>query len=332
MNRPALVATLVAATVLAACAPATSGGSAGPGTAANGEAVTVRVAELSTANALTLGRASGHVDDALGSAGARAEWLGPFTVPPVAYEALLAGRADAGSTGASRLVTWAADDQDLVAFALETYSGDSQGVVAAPGVPAAGVADLRGRTVAVGPAPGGTGDYVLALALADAGLTGDDVEKVYLPDSDAAAAFAAGSIDAWSTYDQFFATASSTRGAVVLARGDAMGSHNASVHVVRRAFAQEHPDAVRALYDGLVAQASAVADDPAQVADLYAAAGAPDEAVAVIRTFDVPAIVPVDDAGVARLQALARDYAELGFVAAEPDMARVSLDVTASRP
>lgn len=328
MNRPALVAALAAATALAACAPAT-GGSAVAG-APSGAVVTVRVAELSTANALTLGRASGQVDAALASGGARAEWLGPFTVPPVAYEALLAGRADAGSTGASRLVTWAAEDQDLVAFALETYSGDSQGVVAAPGVPATGAADLRGRTVAVGPAPGGTGDYVLAKALADVGLTGDDVEKVYLPDSDAAAAFAAGSIDAWSTYDQFFATASSTPGAVVLARGDQIGSHNASVHVVRRAFAQEHPEAVRALYDGLVAQAAAVADDPAQIADLYAAAGAPDAVVEVLRTFDVPTVVPVDGAGVARLQALAHDYAEIGFVSAEPDMARVSLDVTAS--
>jgi sulfonate transport system substrate-binding protein len=322
-RRPALAATaLAAACLLAACA-------AGEADVAAVDAPTVRVAELSTANDLTLGRASGLVDDALDAEGLAVEWLGPFTVPTVAYDALLAGRADVGSTGASRLVTWAAEDRDLVAFAMETYSGDSQGITVAPDVPVTELADLRGRTVAVGPAPGGTGDYILTKGLTSVGLTGEDVEKVYMSDSDALAAFTSGEIDAWSTYDQFFATAQSVPGAVVLARGDELGSHNASVHVVTRAFADEHPEAVQALYDGLAAQAEAVRENPSTITDVYTEAGAPDDAITVIGTFDVPTIVPLDDAGAERLQALAHDYAELGFVAAEPDMALVAYDVSA---
>lgn len=333
MNRrpPVLAAVaLAAASLLAACAGTTSGpGSwSDPGDGDGG--ATVRVADLSTANVLTLGRGSGLVDDALEAEGLRAQWLGPFSVPTVAYDALIADQADVGSTGASRLVVWAAEERDLVAFALETYSGDSQGVVARGDAGVGSVEDLRGRSVAVGPAPGGTGDYVLAKALAGAGLTGADVQKVYMSDSDAAAAFVGGTVDAWASYDQFFAMAQSTPGAVVVAQGDEIGSNNASVHVVSRAYADEHPEAVAALYDGLVAQAEAVAEKPSAITDLYSRAGAPGDAIKVIGTFDVPQVVPLDGAGVERLQALARDYAELGFIGIEPDMGDVAYDVTAA--
>lgn len=60
------------------------------------------------------------------------------------------------------------------------------------------VEDLRGKRVGV-PGPGGFGIYSVALALAEGGLTLDDVEVVNLPPPATAAAFANGSIEAgWS--------------------------------------------------------------------------------------------------------------------------------------
>lgn len=328
-RRTALATTAIAAAaLLTACA---ADGAPGSGsTAADGTGTTVRVADLSTANHLTLGRTSGLVDGALEEAELGARWLGPYTVPTVAYDALLTDQADVTTTDAAQLLTWAAEERDVVAFALETTSGDDQGVVVGAGVPVTGVADLRGLTVAVGPTPGGVGDYVLAKALATVGLTSDDVQRVYLSESDATAEFVAGTVDAWATADEHFATAQSTPGAVVVARGDQVGSHDATVHVVSRTFAHEHPDAVRALYDGLVAQAAAVEDEPSAITDLYSRAGAPGDAIKVIGTFDVPEVTPLDDGGVERLRAFADDLVTLGFLAVEPHMAHVAFDVTAT--
>jgi NitT/TauT family transport system substrate-binding protein len=60
----------------------------------------------------------------------------------------------------------------------------------------ASVADLAGRKVGAAGGPGGTGAYLLALALEEAGLTINDVEIVNLGNPDMPTAIANGSIDA----------------------------------------------------------------------------------------------------------------------------------------
>ncbi|HEY0216641.1 MAG TPA: ABC transporter substrate-binding protein [Cellulomonas sp.] len=292
------------------------------------DTATVRIAELSTANHLTLGRGSGLIDDELGAVGASADWLGPFAVPTTAYETVYGGQADAGSTGASRQIIWASEQRDILAFAVESYSGDSQGITAAPGSEVSTLEDLYGKKVAVGPAPGGTGDYIFEKAFAEAGLDSSQVEKVYIADSDASAAFATGEVAAWSTYDQFFAAAQATDGATVLATGEEIGSHNASIHFVTRAFAEAHPTVVAALFRGLQAQAEAAAADPSIITDAYAANGATSAVTDVVATFDVPVITALDADALAGLTALAQDYVDFGFIDAVPDLASAVLDVT----
>lgn len=335
-RRFVVTAAAAAGLLLAACsdspedttAEEAGGESPAARSASEQDPATIRVAELSTANYLTLGRASGVIDDALAGVGAEAEWLGPFSVPTAAYETVYAGQSDAGSTGASRLTVWAAEQRDIVAIAVESYSGDSQGLAAAPGSGVTELEDLYDGRVAVGPAPGGTGDYIFEKAFENAGLDSSRVEKVYIADTDAAAAFATGEIDAWSTYDQFFATAQATDDATVLARGDEIGSHNVSIHFVGRGLVEEHPVAVRALYDGLAAQAEAAAADPSIITDSYAASGAGGDITDVIATFDVPVIEPLDADAVAGLEALAEDYVRYGFIDAAPDLSTVTSDVT----
>jgi hypothetical protein len=51
------------------------------------------------------------------------------------------------------------------------------------------------------------GDYILLKALTNEGIPVDSVNRVAIQPPDAAAAFATGKIDAWSTFGVFFSTA-----------------------------------------------------------------------------------------------------------------------------
>ena len=98
------------------------------------------------------------------------------------------------------------------------------------------VKDLVGKRVAVNLAA--HGDYLLLKALANAGIPASKVERVPIQPPDAAAAFATGKIDAWSTFGTFFNTAV-RNGAHVLAvesdlHSDDVGVLSANVSVLRK--------------------------------------------------------------------------------------------------
>jgi sulfonate transport system substrate-binding protein len=67
------------------------------------------------------------------------------------------------------------------------------------------IADLKGKTLAF--VRGSSAHNVAVSALASVGLSLKDVTVANLSPADAAAAFAAGSIDAWSIWDPYFALA-----------------------------------------------------------------------------------------------------------------------------
>ncbi len=71
------------------------------------------------------------------------------------------------------------------------------------------LADLKGKRVAF--AKASSAHNLTMAALEKAGLTYADIEPVTLAPADAAAAFARGSIDAWTIWDPYFAIAESRR-------------------------------------------------------------------------------------------------------------------------
>jgi ABC-type nitrate/sulfonate/bicarbonate transport system substrate-binding protein len=85
------------------------------------------------------------------------------------------------------------------------------------------VADLKGRTVFVSSARGSISQFQLYGALAEAGLTKDDVSVRFILPVDAFAAFASGSIDAWATFDPYYGIAAQ-RGGRVLRDGSGINS------------------------------------------------------------------------------------------------------------
>jgi sulfonate transport system substrate-binding protein len=312
----ALLAVSVATLGLVSCTSGEAGGS-GAGTA-------FRVAYLPTANYLTTVKDSGFLEQELAKVGGSVSWVGPLD-PLVAYDTVTAGKADASSTGTGYFVNLAAHSDEWVAFALEKYTGDSQGIVARPGSGINSLQDLYGKKVGID-APGATGDYLLTLAFDHAGLDVSKVQKVTLDTTTFATAFASGQVDAIASYDQNFAAAQAVPGAKTLITGADMPSYNWSIHIASRQFAEQHPQELKAAYDGLVREAARAKADPRVITGKYKQFGATDDIIAQVRNFSIPTIEPLDAAAVGDLQKLADQYVKFGFLDKAPDIGKSVVD------
>ena len=80
------------------------------------------------------------------------------------------------------------------------------------------VQDLKGKRVALN--KGSNVHYLLLKVLEANNLKLSDIEVVYLPPSDARAAFERGAVDAWVIWDPFFAAAEHQISARVIATGE----------------------------------------------------------------------------------------------------------------
>lgn len=314
---------VAAALALAACTGTTpAGGDTGSDAPLP---TTLRVGPLSTQNLLTLAATDGVAAEHLADVGAVLEVSAPFPAFAPAAEALAAGHVDVVSGSTTAVVGALAGQPDLVVFAVEHDAGDTQGIVAHGDVRS--VADLAGRSVAVN--KGGTGEYLLRLALRRAGLTPADVTTEHLAPADAASAFAAGRVDAWATWDQYLVGAQALPGVTTVALARDLASDNRTVHVTTRAVVERHPRAVAALVDALAAEADALAEDPGRRVRAYRGAGASAPVADALGGLSAPTLHAADDAFAAELARVAARYVAEGMLPAAVDVSRATVDVRA---
>ena len=317
-----ITAALTAATITLALASCTQGISANEGSATKDGQTTMRIAYLSTANYLTILKDEEYAQQAL--APAQVAFKGPFN-PTDAYAAVSSGAADASSTGTGHFIDLIADGQPWVAFALEYYDGDSQGIVAAPNSGIDTLRDLYGKTVAL-ISKGGTGDYIIHQAFAHNGLDASRVREVEMSPSNFNAAFTSGQVDAIATFDQNLAAAMIVPGAKLLTNGKEYGSLNVSIHMVSKSFADRHPDLVRKMYAALRQASDNAQRDPSVITKAYEEFGASQRLVEQIAAFDVPEIRPIDADGLDLLERQARQYVDFGFIDKVPDLESAVID------
>lgn len=291
---------------------------------ANTDTNTMRVAYLSTANYLTTLKNEQFAQDEL--APATVKFTGPYN-PADARTAVQSGNADATSTGTGSFINLIAQDQPWVAFAIEYYDGDSQGIVAAPNTGIDSLKDLYGKTIAID-SKGATGDYIVYQAFANAGLDASQVTEVEMSPSNFSAAFSSGQVDAIATFDQNLASAMATPGAKLLVNAKEYGNLNVSIHIVSQSFADEHPDLVKAMYRALVKESDKAQEHPEIITDAYREFGASDEIVDQVAKFDVPEILPIDADGLDMLEQQAQQYVDFGFIDALPDVKSHVMDCT----
>jgi sulfonate transport system substrate-binding protein len=139
------------------------------------------------------------------------------------FEAQRAGAVDLAPAGDLPVLAAAVGDPTLKIVATRVGSGSQLGILVRADSKLRSVAELKGRTVFVSSARGSISQFQLYGALAEAGLSRNDVSVRFVLPVDAFTAFESGRIDVWATFDPYFGTAVQ-RGARVLRDGTGINS------------------------------------------------------------------------------------------------------------
>lgn len=177
----------------------------------------------------------------------RVQWI-EFPAGPQLLEALSVGSLEFGLTGDSPPVFAQAAGKDLRYVGAEPSKPRSSAILVKPESALRTLADLKGRKIAL--QKGSSSHYLLVRAVAKAGLQWSDITPVYLPPSDARAAFERGSVDAWAIWDPYYAATEVDIAPRVLTDGVGLSGNN-SFYLASTAFTRDHPQALAALLEEL---------------------------------------------------------------------------------
>lgn len=165
--------------------------------------------------------------------------------------ALMSGSADFGNFGIVPTAVGLTSGNDFKVIYIECLIRNSEALVVREGSGIESVEDLAGKKVAVTMAS--SGHYGLMCALEDAGMTVNDIELVDMDPASTFAAWERGDIDAAYTWNPTLLRMASSGGKVIVTAGDLakIGHQTINFHVVRTAFAEEHPETVEAYVKAL---------------------------------------------------------------------------------
>jgi sulfonate transport system substrate-binding protein len=150
------------------------------------------------------------------------EWANFVGAAPL-LEALNAGAVDTAPAGDLPVVLAASAGVPLKIVAGALSSTRDIAIIVSPGSSIRSVAGLAGHRVIVSSARGSISHYLLLEALKEAKVDRKHVDIGFMLPNDAAAAFAAGRIDAWATFGTY-QIAAEQRGARVLRDGEGINT------------------------------------------------------------------------------------------------------------
>jgi sulfonate transport system substrate-binding protein len=260
---------------------------------------------------------------ALGNLSYDIEWANFVGAAPL-LEALNAGAVDTAPAGDLPVVLAAAAKVPLKVIAGAVSSTRDIGIIVPPGSPIRSVAGLAGHRVIVSSARGSISRYLLLEALKEAKLDRRTVDIGFMLPNDAAAAFAAGRIEAWATFGTY-QIAAEERGARVLR--DGQGINTGLTLIAASQAALDDPDKRAALRDVIARfrQASLWAQaHPADYAAVFARATGVDPKLAkLIVERQNPVLVAPDAAVIAPLQRVVDRFHADGELPAHVNVASI---------
>lgn len=243
--------------------------------------------------------------------GVTVEWS-EFVAGPPLLEALAAGAVDLGATGDSPPLFAQAAGAPLRYVAVQPLTGQSEAILVPERSTLTGVEQLRGKRVAF--TKGSSSHLLVVKALAKAGLALSDVQPIYLSPADAASAFAAGSLDAWATWDPYLALAQRDQAARILTDGAAVARSDAFVLASAR-LVDGAPHVLSKVLDALRAEAAWGEAHRADLVRIVSQAnGLPPQIVEAGLRRGKLAVEPVTADVIARQQASADIFAKLGMI------------------
>jgi sulfonate transport system substrate-binding protein len=258
-----------------------------------------------------IARQQGLIEKALEPKGISVTWV-EFTAGPPLVEALNVGAINVGWTGDAPPIFGQSAGSAIVYVAALPGNVDGEAIVAKAGSDIKSVADLKGKKVAVG--KGTSAHNLLIAALEKNGLAFTDIEPVYLPPADAAAAFASDKVDAWSIWDPFLAIAETRYTPTVLVRSPEVLDVN-TYFLANRDFAKQYPEIVTATTGALAVAAEWADKNRDKVASaLHEVTGVPLEAQTLAAGRARFGIFPITAEIIANQQATADRFHKLGLI------------------
>jgi sulfonate transport system substrate-binding protein len=256
-------------------------------------------------------KARGTLEKRLAPLGYSVRWL-EFPAGPQLLEGLNANAVDIGVVGETPPVFAQAGGVDFVYIAAEPDAPRGEAVIVPKNSPIRSLAELRGKKVAV--TRGSNSHYLLVKALEHGKVRYDEIQPAYLVPADARAAFANGSVDAWSIWDPYLAAAERQLDARVLTNGEGL-VRNIEYYVARRSFATQHADVVHAvLAETQQLDTWASQNVPAVAAQLAPLTGLDTGALELALGRTGYGILPVDTARFAYQQQIADTLYELKLI------------------
>lgn len=251
------------------------------------------------------------------------EWANFVGAAPL-LEAINAGAIDAGPAGDIPTVLAAAAGAPLRIIAAFTSPARDIAILVPPASPIRSVAGLAGRRVVVSTARGSIAHYLLLQALKEAGVDKREVAISFMLPNDAAAAFAAGQVEAWATFG-VYEMAAEARGARVLR--DGRGINTGLSFIVAAQAALDDP-AKRAALKDLLARFRTASQwaqaHPAAYAALFAnATGADPRLAKLIVNRQNPILVAPDAAVIHSLQRVVDRFHADGELPVHVDVSRI---------
>ncbi|MFE1322321.1 NrtA/SsuA/CpmA family ABC transporter substrate-binding protein [Kitasatospora phosalacinea] len=331
VRRPLLAATAltaVAALALTACSSAKDTAASADGK--GGAEVVLRVPDPGNSGFLAKGKKDGSLDAALAAVHAKVVWTGSAGPFAPAAQALNADQLDVAQGSITSAVTALAQKPGFKLFAQTEPDGAGEGILVKNGSPIKEIKDLVGKKVAV--SQGGTSEYLLLKALEKSGIPADKVERVYLRADQTSGVFNSGQVDAWATWGTFSIPAIANANAHFLADGKAVGSDNYAVWAVRSAFAEKHPEVVKAFYGYLHENGAKEKADPAAYLNVFTDAGptavTPAEKEIAVDFGKQHAVEsPITETEAARFAVVAKFYADQGVTKTLVDVKPHLIDV-----
>ncbi|MFI7534926.1 ABC transporter substrate-binding protein [Streptosporangium sp. NPDC049376] len=278
-TRAALVLAALSLTALtAACGGTGSGGTAvaaaGNPAGKDGGAV-LRIKDPGNAGPLAVAKKEGILERRLAEVGAKVEWGGSYASFTATVDAVRSGSINVLEGAISPVLGYLVSSKDIKIFAFTDPETDAaapqtDGLVVRPDSPVRTVKDLVGKQVAVN--KGGRGEYLLLLALQEAGIPADQVKRVYLNPDQGASAFATGKVDAWWAIVRAYPEAVA-KGARVVVHGRDLPDKDLNMQAARTELLTEHPEVVRVYLKVLQELTEEARRDPGKFQNVFLTQG-----------------------------------------------------------